>query len=144
MLLEAPRLLPDDLPARLTRAAARLRGEPGLLAAVLFGSVARGQATPWSDVDIGLLTDKPWADDRLTDLSVDLAATFGRPVDVVDLRRAPLPLRGRAVQDARELVLCDERAWVDFAARTTFDWLDYRPRYEEAIETTLALVRAGR
>ncbi|NDC13375.1 MAG: nucleotidyltransferase domain-containing protein, partial [Actinobacteria bacterium] len=28
---------------------------PGFVAAVVYGSVARGEATPWSDVDIALL-----------------------------------------------------------------------------------------
>ena len=67
----------------------------------VFGSVARGEAGPGSDVDLlyelaqGRLLG--W---EIEDLSQDLAALFGRPVDLVS-RKALHPLiRDQVLADA--------------------------------------------
>jgi hypothetical protein len=52
---------------------------------VLFGSVARGQAAPWSDADIGIAGLAFWP---ATSLGAAIAATLHREPYVVDLDRA--------------------------------------------------------
>ena len=83
--------LPDAyLPALRARLAA-LYGDR-LVRAVLFGSYARGEATPESDVDILVVlrgeassTDEAWA---LTDISLDLTDAFGLVTAFVDIPEA--------------------------------------------------------
>jgi predicted nucleotidyltransferase len=123
---------------RLTRAALLLEAVEGLLAAVLFGSAARGTPTPWSDVDIGLLGVGALPRATLDALEGDLTPLLGRPVDLVDLRRAPLPLRGRVARDARLLLLRDRQAWLDFVTASTVDWLDFKPLHERAVRVAVA------
>ncbi len=70
----------------------------------LFGSFARGDATPSSDVDL-LYTIRPGA--RLgwdiEDLAAELSATLGRPVDLVAKRALHARLRDAALADAQVL-----------------------------------------
>lgn len=111
---------------------------PGLVAVVLCGSAARGEMTPWSDVDFGVLCHTPLSLDARLRLIADATSALGRDVDVIDLVRAPLPLRGHIARDAHPLVLADADAWYDFVTRSTIEWLDYQPLYERAIAIELA------
>lgn len=68
----------------------------------VFGSVARGEAGPGSDVDFLYELEQDcslgW---KVADLSQDLADLFGRPVDLV-ARKALHPLiREQALADAK-------------------------------------------
>ena len=139
--MEHPKPMPQDLDARLVRAAKRCAELSGTLAVVLFGSVARGEATPWSDIDIGVLATTPMSlDDRVATLN-DLHTIFERDVDLVDLAAAPLPLQAHAVAEGRLLVVNDREAWADFVTKTTIDWLDFRPTYERALQLELERFR---
>ena len=67
----------------------------------VFGSVARGEAGPGSDVDLLYeLAQGRSLGWEIEDLSQDLAALFGRPVDLVS-RKALHPLiRDQVLADA--------------------------------------------
>lgn len=69
----------------------------------LYGSLARGEGTPRSDLDLAVLADR-----RLDPLAVGEAATrleriAGRRVDLVDLRAASGLLRVMATHEGRLL-----------------------------------------
>jgi predicted nucleotidyltransferase len=89
-----------------------LRTEPNVRLAVLYGSVARGDDTPDSDVDllVSLREDRP---DAAVKLAVHLERTVGREVDVARLNRiqdtSPLLLL-EAVDDGR-VVLDRDGEW---------------------------------
>jgi predicted nucleotidyltransferase len=106
--------------ARLRRA---LRTERNVRLAVVFGSVARGDDTPDSDVDllVSLAEDRP---DAAVRLAVRLEGTLGRRVDVARVERvratAPL-LLVRAVDEGR--VLLDRDG----------EWAGLRERREELV-----------
>lgn len=76
---------------------------PQIELAFLFGSLAKGKARPDSDIDLAVQADKPL--DVTTKMAIigDLAAAFGRPVDLVDLRRVGEPLLGQILQGQRVL-----------------------------------------
>ena len=63
--------------------------------ALVFGSRARGTATPTSDVDVAV--GAPGVD--LLDLAAELSRATGVEVDVVDLEHAGLPLLARIVRE---------------------------------------------
>ncbi len=113
-----------------------LRCEPDVVVAYLFGSHARGEAGPLSDVDIGvLLAGDGAAHGRLLDTLVERLGT--ERIDLVSLARAPLPLRYRAVRDGRLLVCRDEKLRQRFEAESVLRYLDFKPLRDRA----LALVR---
>jgi predicted nucleotidyltransferase len=95
-----------------------LRTEPNVRLAVLYGSVARGDDTPDSDLDllVSLAEDRP---DAAVKLAVRLERALGREVDVTRLNRiqdtAPLLLL-QAVDEGR-VVLDRDREWAGLKAR---------------------------
>lgn len=85
----------------------------GVAVAYLFGSRAEGRARDGSDHDVAVLfaADHP-AFDATERLAADLATRLGTPVDVVDLARAGLELRGTVAESGRLLFGADEPARV--------------------------------
>ncbi len=81
--------------------------EPDIVAAYLYGSVARGDHRRDSDVDIALLlgSDPPAT---LESLRLDVAARIRKqtrwPVQIVILNRAPCDLAHRVRRDGRLLI----------------------------------------
>ncbi len=76
----------------------------GIAELSVFGSVARGEAQPNSDMDV-LYTLRPdrrlgWEIEQLAD---DLAELFGRRVDLVSLRALHRKLREHVLAEARPL-----------------------------------------
>ena len=69
--------------------------------AVLFGSIARDQAGPRSDIDLAFLYDAPVDALKLTNDVTRLLRTDA--VDVVDLRRASPLLAFAALRDGKAL-----------------------------------------
>jgi uncharacterized protein len=72
----------------------------------LFGSLARGDAAPDSDVDL-LVDYEPDADWSLFDtaqLRAELSELFGRPVDLVRERNITNPYRMASIRRDRRLL----------------------------------------
>ena len=72
-----------------------LRGRTDVRLAIVFGSRARGTATPSSDVDVGVHAP----DVDLLRLAADLSRATGHEVDVVALEDAGVPLLARIVRE---------------------------------------------
>ena len=95
-----------------------LRTEPNVRLAVLYGSAARGDDTPNSDLDllVSLAEDRP---DAAVKLAVRIERTVGRDVDVARLNRvqqsAPLLLL-QALDEGRVLLDRDGE-WTTLKAR---------------------------
>ncbi|WP_226352212.1 MULTISPECIES: nucleotidyltransferase domain-containing protein [unclassified Pseudonocardia] len=108
--------------------------------AYLFGSRAAGTARPDSDHDVAVLfagVPSPVATELLAG---DLAALLGTGVDVVDLARAGLELRGRVAESGRLLYSADEVARVRFEVDARMRWIEFRPVLEETTRSFLARV----
>lgn len=82
--------LAATLPPLLRRIRATLGQVDGVW---LFGSFARAQATPDSDLDLAVLGPQPFDPVVIFDLGLELGVMAGRDVDLVDLRRAPVVLK---------------------------------------------------
>ena len=96
-----------------------------VVAAYLFGSVARGTARPTSDVDVGILltADPPRTVDGLgLELEGQLERRLGQRAQVVVLNRAPCDLIHRVLRDG--ILLLDR----DPGVRIRFE-VDARNRY---------------
>jgi predicted nucleotidyltransferase len=84
---------------------AALRTEPNVSFAMLFGSVARGDDEPESDVDV-LVVLRDNSLGRLVDLEGRLKTAMGREIQVVDMEVAERNdlLLSMAVEDGRVLI----------------------------------------
>lgn len=86
-----------------------LAAQSGVALAVVFGSVARGEAGPGSDVDLAIRGDA----DRFA-LAAELSRALGREVDVVPLDTDDLVLLAEIVRDGRRVVEREPGAFARF------------------------------
>jgi uncharacterized protein len=99
---------------------------PALRLAVLFGSTARGEARPRSDVDLGVLLDPDTRDLRIH-VEAELGRAAEREVDVIFLRDAPPLLRFEISREGVLLFEKEDGLWTDFKVRAMVDWWDWAP-----------------
>jgi predicted nucleotidyltransferase len=125
----------DGLLESLCRRAASL---PELRLAVLFGSTARGEALPRSDVDLGLSVDPDTLAVR-HHVEAELERAAGKPLHAVHLGEAPPLLRFEISRDGILLLEREDGLWTDFKARAMVDWWDWAP--SERIITAAAVRR---
>ena len=109
--------------------------EPGGESAVyLFGSMARGDDRPGSDVDIGVLhrRDPPPSFDGLPlRLEAEIERLLGRATQVVTLNTAPADLRARVLRDGVLILDRDPSLRIRFEVRTRNEWFDLQPILRE-------------
>ncbi len=117
---------PQPQIARLLQQAAH---DADVLAVMLYGSAARGEASSDSDVDVCLLltpgrrTAAQMSAKRLDYLQeVDL--------DVQVFQQLPVYIRQRVLKEGRVLFARDEDRLYDLAFRTVQAFEDFRPRYQ--------------
>jgi len=114
---------------------ARLRaffeGDPrGAVAVYLFGSVARGDASVRSDVDVGVLFSAeppPTLEAPQFILEAELERGLGHPVQVVALNRASADLVHRVLRDGRLVLDSDPAARIRFEVRSRNEYFDMAP-----------------
>ncbi len=118
----------------ITAVAGYLDQQPDIAAAYLFGSLARGTFRPGSDIDIAVLFTQDAGDaaarfERKLELEVALEELVRRPVQVVDLEQAPLPLQYHVRKHGRLLVEKDREMRIAFEVRSRRLYFDMQPLY---------------
>jgi predicted nucleotidyltransferase len=121
-------------PRQLSRqeiAAAVASTVPSKIAAVyLFGSQARGNPRPDSDIDLGLLYVEPPAGTLLAQpflLESELSAALGRPVQCVVMNHAPPDLVHRILRDQQLLLDRAPSLRVRFEVAARNRYFDVKP-----------------
>ena len=99
---------------------------PEVKLAVLFGSTARGQAGPRSDVDLGVLLDPDTPEVR-SKVESELGEATGRTVNVIFLDEAPPRLRFNIAKEGVLLYQEQDDLWTDFKVKAMLDWWDWEP-----------------
>src|ERR1700688_3334004 len=130
-------------PGLLATLSGALAGRAEVELALLFGSTARGQAGPGSDVDFAVRGRAGRTVDRLA-LAADVSAVARREVDVVDLDEATYPMLRALLRDA--IVLHEGRpgAGADWRTRAILETETDRPWFERMRDAYLAhLAQAG-
>lgn len=128
----------NDAAALVERMRPILERYPQIAAAWLFGSAARGELRPGSDVDVGILLRDPRstaADEysMLGDLTARLeVVTVPRTVDVVLLEHQGPVFAHEALIDGWLILEADRPRRVDFETRTVVRGIDFRPTWEIA------------
>lgn len=119
-----------------------------VLLAYVFGSHARGQAGPLSDLDIAVMVDETLDADQSFDLRLEIIGGLMdilrvKDADVTILNQAPLALRYRVLRDGVLLYCRDPDVRVEFTARTVTAYLDFKPIIERHERAILERARKG-
>ena len=131
--------LAESLRATLDRAVAAVQ------CAWLFGSTARGEAGPLSDVDVAVLLDGSVPRENYLDIAAALVEALERcapRIDLVVLNEAPPALRHRVLLDGLLLLERDPRQRIEFEVRSIREALDVQ--HITAIYDRALLERAAR
>jgi uncharacterized protein len=123
-----------------------LRRYPDVAAGYLFGSAARGEARPGSDLDVGLVYRGARSRERHGRIAPELAAELGKAtgfelVDVVDLEAQGPIFCHLVLCDGARVYEGDPDRRVDFESESVIRALDFRPTYEIATRGKVASLR---
>ena len=117
----------------LSKVLDRVRMDPEVLAVMLFGSAARGEDTPRSDLDVCLVLE-PGTYDRLT-LSRKLHLYLSHTdLDLHLFQHLPLYVRRRVLKEGRVLFCRNEDRLYLVAFRTAQAFEDFRYRYNRYLD----------
>lgn len=112
---------------------AALARHPDIELAIVFGSVARGETQRDSDLDIAIRKGAPLDVAEKMQLTTELAAITGRPVDLIDLHTVGEPLLGHILKHGR-MIRGDTAGMAELMQRHVYameDFISY-------VERTLA------
>jgi predicted nucleotidyltransferase len=123
-----------------------LADDPRIAYALVFGSTARAEAGPHSDLDVAIGLAEGVRPDALElgALVAKLEDAAGRPVDLVLLEEAPPGLAYRIFRDGRPILERDRDALVQRKARAILEYLDFQPIEELFTRGVLAAATHGR
>lgn len=114
----------DTALGRLTKV---LEDDRDLVLAYAFGSMVAGQPTRESDVDVAVLAAEPLDVEHRRRLVRSASDATGRPVDLVDLQDAGMPLLRTVLTDGRVLFCRDRRERDRLVSKMLADVEDFLP-----------------
>lgn len=99
---------------------------PSIKLAVLFGSVAAGQARADSDLDLAVSSHRALSVAEKIALTQALAEATGRPIDLIDLATVAEPLLGQIVQHGTRIWGSDT-LYANLISRHLVEQADFMP-----------------
>jgi predicted nucleotidyltransferase len=119
--------------AALERVTLRARNDPAVLAVILFGSHARGEAEASSDVDVCLVLEP--------EVPSDLSASRKRldylteaDLDLAIFQQLPLPVRSRVLREGQVLFVRDTDRLYELAVQTARAFEGFRHHYRRYLD----------
>jgi predicted nucleotidyltransferase len=125
---------------------AALASDQRVAYALLFGAAARGTDRGDSDLDValGLKSGVRLSAAEFGELTAQLEAAAGRPVDLVLMDEAPPAVAYRAFRDGAVVAVADRASFVDRKAKAILEYLDFRWVEEACTRGVLAAAARGR
>jgi hypothetical protein len=114
---------PGSFPPAIISIVEELRAHDAVLGLILFGSVARGCARPFSDVDICIVTKKNIPDA----VRMELLSYGSETIDVSIFEDLPLQIRFRVIREGKILFFKDPLTLHRIKTATVREYLDYEP-----------------
>lgn len=101
--------------------------------AIIFGSLAKQQATFNSDLDITIQVDKKISPALKINLINTLAQSVGRPIDLIDLNEVGEPLLGEILQHGK-MIIGNATLKGNLLTRHLMDMADFVPYQTRILE----------
>jgi len=112
---------------------AALAKYPQIELAIVFGSIARGEAGRRSDVDLAVQLPTPLDVEQKMQLIANIAAMTGRPVDLIDLRTVGEPLLGQILKHGQR-IRGEAADLAPLMQRHVYAMEDFMPYVERTLE----------
>lgn len=142
--MDPVRLTREEILGRLRSGLPQAFTDTGVVAAYLFGSVARAEATKRSDIDLGIVLGSVGPDQRrLLDLMRRVHLATGLEVDLVLLDGSRLRLLRRILRDGVLVYVGDESARVEFESQMRKLSQDFAIHADRLDREMLAATAAG-
>ena len=109
----------------------------GVRLIVLFGSMARGKIHEESDIDIGVLTDRPITFNKRLKLWLELSSLFGADIDLAMLNHAEPVFGFQVARDGKLLFERDKFAWENWRSYKIRQYWDTK-KFRDDLERYLA------
>lgn len=100
---------------------------------VVYGSVAREQAQPDSDIDVAVLGQAPLSADTRLGMSAALAEATGRGVDLLDSATAHGTILAEALTRGDCLRVDSAEAYEGLMRRLVYEEADFMPLYSRLL-----------
>ncbi len=108
----------------LSKVIETIKAHPNVIAIYLFGSHAKGEATPMSDVDVAVILENP-----TPETEADIGSLASPEIDVVLFHRLPLHIKFEVLKHGRELFVRDEEKLAEIKFWVMQEYLDTSPMY---------------
>lgn len=111
--------------------AAFLSQYPEIKLAILFGSLALGNARPDSDIDLALLAETPLTAGFKLQLMQAVGVEFERPVDIIDMYHAPEPISGQVFKGIK--LIGDNAVYAKLLTKHLLNAADFLPLHQRIL-----------
>ena len=123
----------EDVERALRGLLAQAERDPDVLAVILFGSQARGDAGQGSDVDVCVVLEAG-VPSGIDASHKRLDYLTARDLDMKIFQQLPLYIRSRVLKEGRVLFVRDEDRLYELAYRTVRAFEDFRPYYQAYLD----------
>jgi len=114
-----------ELNEKISKIIEIIKSHPNVIAIYLFGSYAKGEATPLSDIDIAVILENPTPESE-----ADIGSLSSQEIDVVLLHRLPLHIRYEVFKYGREIFVRDEEKLLEIKLKVMREYLDTARMYK--------------
>ncbi len=106
---------------------------PDIKLCIVFGSVAAGNSSDHSDLDIAIAADQPISTDKYLELIEQFSSATSRDIDLIDLMTATGPILRQALSRGQIVQIHDKRLYARLISRMLFNQADMMPYHERIL-----------
>jgi len=114
-----------ELNEKISKIIEIIKSDPNVIAIYLFGSHAKGEATPLSDIDIAVILENPTPESE-----ANIGSLSSPEIDVVLFHRLPLHIRFEVLKYGKEIFVRDEEKISEIKLKVIREYLDTALMYK--------------
>ncbi len=114
-----------ELNKKISKIIEVIKSHPNVIAIYLFGSHAKGEATPLSDIDIAVILENPTSESE-----ADIGSLSSPEIDVVLFHRLPLHIKYEVFKYGKEIFVRDEEKLLEIKLKIMREYLDTARMYK--------------